>query len=184
MKKICAVMAQGFEEMELVITVDVLRRAGLEVITASVETGATKVIGSRGIPMVPDTDIDKVDFKSIDLLFLPGGLEGTKRLAENERVLSIVREFHKCGKIIAAICAAPTVLLKAGIAAGKRMTSHPIAEEHMKGVSYETDRIVVDGNIVTSRAAGTTFDLAFKLVEILIGHEKVKEVNKNVLAII
>ncbi len=175
-------MAPGFEEMELTITVDVLRRAGIDVKTACLEASPGPVTGSRGIIMLPDMSVDTVDCQRLDLVILPGGIEGTRNLGQSEKVLAIVKTMHKAGKKVAAICAAPAVLAMAGILVGRNATSHPAAAEHMKGLNYLEDRVVIDGNITTSRAAGTTFEFAFSLVEQLVGPDAVVAVNKGVLA--
>ena len=175
-------MAPGFEEMELTITVDVLRRAGIEVQIATIGPRPDPVKGSRGIVMQPDTTIDHLDCANLDLVILPGGIEGTKNLGDSDKVLAILKKMHQAGKKVAAICAAPAVLVKAGVLAGRRATSHPAAADHMRGVDYLEDRVVIDGNITTSRAAGTTFEFAFALVEQLAGKEAVVVVNKGVLA--
>ncbi len=184
MPNVVILMAQGFEEMELVITADILRRAGVDVFMTSIEEQADPITGSRGIRMLPDQTIDRAAPESIDMLVLPGGLEGTRRLADSDRVIDLVRQVHKLGKPVAAICAAPAVLVKAGVVAGRRVTCHPGAIEHMVGVVYQTHRVVVDGQIITSRAAGTTFEFAFQLVEMLCGKQKVKEVNRGTLALL
>lgn len=175
-------MATGFEEMELTITVDVLRRAGIDVKIAGLDASPTLVTGSRGLLMMPDISIDAVDCSKFDLVVLPGGIEGTRNLGQSEKVLSIIKTMHKAGKKVAAICAAPAVLVKAGVLAGRNATSHPAAADHMQGVNYLEDRVVIDGNITTSRAAGTTFEFAFSLVEQLAGKAAVEAVNKGVLA--
>ncbi len=182
MPKVFVIMAKGFEEMELVITVDILRRAGVEVKTVSLDKTTEPVIGSRKIPIVPDETIDSVKAEDFDMMILPGGAEGTERLGKDERVMAMLKKFNKLDKPIAAICAAPTVVVKAGLGAGKTMTSHPSTEAGMTGAIYRQDRVVVDGKLITSRAAGTTFEFAFKIIEFLVGGEKVKEVNKGVLA--
>jgi len=175
-------MAPGFEEMELTITVDVLRRAGIETHTVTLASDKSPVKGSRGISILPDLSIDEIAIDNCDIAILPGGIEGTRNLGANERVIGFLQKMHAAGKKVAAICAAPAVLVKAGITAGRRATSHPAAAEHMLGVTYCEDRVVVDGNVTTSRAAGTSFEFAFSLVEQLVGAEAVKQVNKGVLA--
>lgn len=175
-------MAPGFEEMELTITVDILRRAGIEAVIAGLDSQLSPVKGSRGIVMLPDITIDQVDCEKIAMVILPGGIEGTTNLGKSEKVLAIIKKMHQAGKKIAAICAAPAVLVRAGITDGRRLTSHPAAAEHMTGVDYSQDRVVIDGSITTSRAAGTTFEFAFALVEQLAGKAAVETVNKGVLA--
>ncbi|PKL45837.1 MAG: DJ-1 family protein [Candidatus Riflebacteria bacterium HGW-Riflebacteria-1] len=175
-------MAPGFEEMELTITVDVLRRAGIETHTVTLAADKAPVKGSRGISMLPDLSIDEITLDKCDVAILPGGIEGTRNLGANMRVIGFLQKMHAAGKMVAAICAAPAVLVKAGIATGRRATSHPAAAEHMTGTTYCEDRVVIDGNVTTSRAAGTSFEFAFALVEQLMGADAVKQVNKGVLA--
>ncbi|HNX78205.1 MAG TPA: DJ-1/PfpI family protein [Candidatus Rifleibacterium sp.] len=175
-------MAPGFEEMELTITVDVLRRAGIDVQIASLDAHLEPITGSRGIIMLPDTTVGQLDCDRLDLAVLPGGVDGTKNLGDSDQVLALLKKMHKAGKKIAAICAAPAVLVKAGLLVGRNATSHPAASEYMQGVNYREDRVVVDGNITTSRAAGTTFEFAFALVEQLVGKKAVAEVNEGILA--
>ncbi len=183
-KNVYVFMAKGFEEMELTISVDILRRAGIDVKTVSLEDNLEAVLGSRGIKMLPDCKISEIDLNWADLILLPGGLEGTQNLGDSEVVIGSIKKMVELGKWVAAICAAPAVLTKAGILKGKSATSHPAAAGHMPGVNYSEARVVVDGKIITSRAAGTTFEFAFKIIEELIGKEAVKEVNKGVLALL
>ncbi len=184
MAQVFVLMAQGFEEMEFTITVDVLRRAGIDVKCVTLNAGLDPVMGSRGIKMVPEITFEQIDEKQCDMLILPGGVEGTERLGKDERVLALVKRLADRGQRLAAICAAPAVFVKAGVVQGRRVTSHPAVEKLMTGVLYQTHRVVVDGPFVTSRSAGTTFEFAFALVEMLAGKEKVKDVNKGVLALL
>jgi 4-methyl-5(b-hydroxyethyl)-thiazole monophosphate biosynthesis len=181
-KNVFVFMASGFEEMELTITTDILRRAGLNVKTVSLEDSEKPVTGSRQIKMLPDTNINDTAIANADMIILPGGLEGTKNLGANEKVIEIIKKMHQNNKLVAAICAAPAVLVKAGIATQKNLTSHPAAADHMQGVNYSEDRVVKDGNIITSRAAGTTFEFAFAIIEELLGKDAVQKVNQGVLA--
>lgn len=182
MGRVYVFMAHGFEEMELTITVDMLRRAGLDVQTVSLGNDATPVAGSRGISMLPDITFDQVREDLADWLVLPGGIEGTRRLAEDTRVIDLLRRHAKAGKRVAAICAAPTVLVKAGIADGRGMTSHPGVKDKMQGVDYRSDRVVIDGPVITSRAAGTTFEFAEAIITAEKGHPAFEQVNAGVLA--
>jgi 4-methyl-5(b-hydroxyethyl)-thiazole monophosphate biosynthesis len=183
-KNVYVFMATGFEEMELTISVDILRRAGMDVKTVSLKENIEPVLGSRGIKMIPDCKLSDLDLNWANLIILPGGLEGTKNLGESETVLQAIKEMNRMEKWIAAICAAPAVLTKAGILVGKTATSHPAAAGHMPGVNYSEDRVVVDGRVITSRAAGTTFEFAFKIIEEMLGEKIALEVNKGVLAAI
>ncbi len=180
MKKVLVTLAPGFEEIESVTVIDILRRAGARVDVAGTESGPLE--GSRGIKVVPDILISEVDSKDYDLLVLPGGLPGVTNLQGNARVLAIVQEMDQEGKTVAAICAAPMVLQSAGILEKRRSTSHPSVQDKLEGVDYTEDRVVVDGNLVTSRSPGTAMEFAMKLVEILFGPERVKVVNDGVLA--
>jgi len=181
-KKALVFMAPGFEEMELTITVDILRRAGIEAQTVTLAADKAAVKGSRNISMLPDLCLDEIAVENCDIAILPGGIDGTRNLGANQKVIGFIQKMHAAGKKVAAICAAPAVLAKAGLINGRRATSHPAAAEHMVGVNYCEDRVVIDGNVTTSRAAGTTFEFAFALVEQLLGAEAVKKVNKGVLA--
>jgi DJ-1 family protein len=132
--------------------------------------------------MLPDLIINDIDSDTTDLLILPGGTEGAKNLGGNDKVIELLKLMNSKQKLLAAICAAPAVIVKAGIAAGKTLTSHPAAKDHMVGVNYSEERVVKDGNIITSRAAGTTFEFAFALVSELLGRQAAQEVNNGVLA--
>lgn len=178
-------MAQGFEEMELTITVDVLRRGGLEVRTAALGADTAPVRGSRGMLMVPDTTLEAVPRGEIELLALPGGKEGSERLAADGRLLELVRWLHGQGRWVAAICAAPLVLKAAGIVTGATpVTSHPATAAEFAGFTYMPHRVVVAGRVVTSRAAGTTFEFATTLLQLLRGPAAVREVNRGLLALL
>lgn len=181
-KKVIVFMAKGFEEMELTISVDILRRADIDVKIAGLANKIGPITGSRGMKMIPDMLVSEVNTDNIDMIVIPGGLEGTQNLAESEAVLSIVRKMNDKKGLIAAICAGPVVLIKAGVMKGRTATSHPAAKDYMQQVTYLEDRVVVDDNIITSRAAGTTFEFAFKLMQHLVGAAPVSEVNKGVLA--
>jgi len=182
MGKVYVFMAHGFEEMELTITTDMLRRAEFDVQTVSLADDTSPVTGSRGIPMVPDITFSQLQEGIADWLVLPGGLEGTRRLSEDARLLALLRRHVDGGKRVAAICAAPTVLVKAGIAGCWRMTSHPGVRDKMEGVEYLEERVVTDGPFITSRAAGTTFDFAAAIITAEKGRPAFDRVNEGVLA--
>ncbi|GAB4274420.1 MAG: DJ-1/PfpI family protein [Candidatus Rifleibacteriota bacterium] len=181
-RKVVVLMAPGFEEMELTITVDILRRAEIEVVIATIGNDLSAVTGSRGISMLPDRQISRIRPQDFDMVVLPGGIEGTKNLAASPEVIELIRQMHALDKYVAAICAAPAVLVKAGICQGRNATSHPAAKEYMEGVNYLEERVVKDGKLITSRAAGTTFEFAFALMKELLSDEAVQNVNKGVMA--
>lgn len=182
MKKVLVIMAPGFEEIETVTVVDILRRAGGRVTVAGIVPGVIE--GSRGMSMVPDASLDAINPDGFDLVVLPGGQPGTDNLGKDPRVLEILKNMDKAGKQIAAICAAPKVLHAAGLLQNKRITSHPSIREQFPESRYCEDRVVVDGNIITSRSPGTAMEFAMKLVDILFGRERLQVVNNGVMALL
>ena len=180
MKKVLVALAPGFEEIETITVVDILRRAGGRVFLAATEEGPIE--GSRGVSVLPDILIDQVDDNDFDLVVLPGGQPGTNNLQNNETVKTIIQNMHRSHKTIAAICAAPTILQSAGILKNTAATSHPSVRNQLNDVSYSEERVVVDGNIVTSRSPGTALEFALKLVEILFGKDRMNTVNQGVMA--
>ncbi len=184
MKRVVVPVAHGFEEIETVTVVDILRRAGVSVTIAGVEGGVPPAVveGRTGIKLVPDVTIDKVEATDFDMIVLPGGLKGTQTLAKDTRVARLLPLFQEGERYIAAICAAPTVLAAHGMIAGRRLTSHPSVKEQLTGAVYDEGRVVIDGRLVTSRGPGTAMEFAMALVEILMGKKKVEEINQGVLA--
>lgn len=180
MKKALIPIAPGFEEIEALTVVDILRRAGVEVTMAGTVEGPIE--GRTNIRVLTDTTLDKVADKEFDMIVLPGGKKGTENLKGDERIRKMVVEHFRKDRYIAAICAAPVVLSIAGITRGRTVTSHPTVREELKSERLSEERVVVDGNIVTSQGPGTAMEFAFKLVELLLGKDKAKEVNKGVLA--
>jgi protein deglycase len=163
--KFACLLANGFEETEAITVIDCLRRAGVEVDIVSIHEMNVK--GSHGISVVADKLFSDMDH--YDGLFLPGGQPGSTHLGNDERVLSLVRDYANKDKWISAICAAPTVLAKAGILVGKHVTSYPSANTNgiFDDSIYLEDLVVVDGKLVTSRAMGTAIHLGLKLVQVL-----------------
>ena len=180
MKKVLVILAPGFEEIETVTVVDILRRAGARVTLAGTEDGTLQ--GSRGINLVPDSRLNDVDVDDFDMVILPGGQPGTSNLQKDERVRAILLKMNQDDKKIAAICAAPVVLQSAGLLESKTFTSHPSVKDELKDVPYSENRVVVDGNIITSRSPGTAMEFAMKLVEILFDTARMETVNKGVMA--
>ena len=163
-------LASGFEELEAVTIIDVLRRGGVEVTVAALE--ATPVTGSHAITIAADALLDAVDVESFDAVVLPGG-PAAKRLRDDARVRSIVQSAAQAGKLVAALCAAPIALEAAGVLAGKRATVYPGNE--LPSAQRVDERVVVDGNIVTSRGPGTALEFSLALVEKLVNAEKARE---------
>ena len=180
MKRILIPLAPGFEEIEALAVVDILRRAGAEVLLAGTVDGPIQ--GRNKIKILADTSLDSVKEQDFDMIVLPGGAVGTENLKKDPRIKDIVERLYKKGRLITAICAAPTVLSAIGITAGKTVTSHPTVRTKLQREKLSVERVVVDDNIITSQGPGTAIEFAFKLVEILLGKDKVAEVNKGVLA--
>lgn len=180
MSTVLVPLAPGFEEVEALTVVDILRRGEVKVITAG--TIAGPITGRSGIAVLADILIADVDADELDMIILPGGMPGTTNLKGDSRVREIIEKIRGNGKYTAAICAAPTVLHALGGLEGKRVTSFPGVREKLTGVDYSEERVVVDGNLITSRSPGTAMEFAFKLLEILEGREKADSVNQGVLA--
>ena len=156
-------MADGCEEIEGLTVVDVLRRADIAIDMVSI-TGTDSVTGSHGITFHTDTTLEQADLDSYDAVVLPGGMPGTLNLGAHEGVVSAIRAFAEDKKLVAAICAAPSVLGAAGILKGKRATCHPGFEETLTGAECLEETVVTDGNVITSRGMGTAIDFALAIV--------------------
>ena len=166
MKTVCVPLAPGFEEIEAVTIIDVLRRGGVGVVVAGTEPGPIR--GSHEITLIPDTTIDDVDAEILDMIALPGGMPGTLHLRSSPGVRALVARVAARGRYTTAICAAPIVLAAEGLLAGRRATSHPSVRDELTAASYEESAVVEDGTIVTSRGAGTAMAFALHLVRLLV----------------
>lgn len=184
MARVLVPLAEGFEEIEAVTVIDILRRAGIEVISAGLTDGPVK--GSRGVTVVPDTGVHRILEDDFDMVVLPGGLPGTTNLRLDKRIHDIVKRVHERKGYVTAICAAPTIYAELGFLEGRRATSHPSTAEEVsaKTGEYSEDRVVVDGHFITSRSPGTAMEFALKLVEVLEGKEVVAKVNEGVMALV
>ena len=151
MTKVAVVFAEGFEEIEALSPVDVFRRAGFDCNMLGLESAS--VTGSHGIQVAMDGVFDG-NFADYDLVVLPGGMPGSTNLRDNQALIASLQEAAKAGKYLAAICAAPIVLERAGLLEGRKFTCFPGVEEQITSGEHQTDLVVVDGNIVTSRGAG------------------------------
>ena len=170
MKKVLVPLAAGFEEIEAVTVIDVLRRAELEVVVAGLTPGV--LTGSRGVKVEPDTTLDQVDPAAFDVVVLPGGLGGTEAMMADERVLDLVRAHRAAGRTTAAICAAPMVLAAAGVEEGLEVTSHPSVRERLGRASVrDAPRVVRSGDVLTSQGPGTAMEFALALVADLVGED-------------
>ena len=170
-KKVCIMLADGFEEIEALSVVDILRRSNIECDMVSIKDEMVK--GSHGIYVKADKQISNIEKNSYTMIVLPGGLPGATNLESCEELITWIKEFaNNPEKYISAICAAPQILAKADIVKGKKVTSYPANEfrNALKEAVYIDDNsktVVIDGNIITSRGPATAFDFAYKLVEIL-----------------
>lgn len=182
MTKAVVFLAPGFEEIEAVTVVDILRRAAVEVTVAGIFRGVIE--GSHGIRLAPDRFVDDLKMGDFDAAILPGGGPGTENLRKDKRVLTIVRDFFNAGKLVAAICAAPAVLSDAGILRNRDCTIYPGMEDELEkgGGKPKTDLVVEDGNVVTSRGPATALPFALKLAERLAGKETAERVREKTLA--
>lgn len=168
-------LAQGCEELEAVTVMDILRRAGVQVTTASL--GEKTIKASRGAVLLADMTLDEALEQDFDMIVLPGGLPGSEHLKNDPRIIARLKEMAARNRYIAAICAAPMALHAAGLLEGRRATSFPGVLETLPGSHIVLDDpVVVDGNIITSRGPGTAMDFALRLVELLLG----KTVRDNV----
>jgi len=177
MKEVFIYFAEGFEEVEAITPVDVLRRAGCEVTTVSV-TGKKEVTSTRGVSVLADALFEDVDYAKADLILLPGGQPGSDNLNKHEGLKKQIRAFHSQGRMIAAICAAPLVLGSAGVLKGKRATCYPGCEDLLTGATCTGNAVEIDGNIITGKGPGLAMKFSLTLVEQLIGKAKADELRR------
>lgn len=183
MAKALVIIADGTEEMEAVITTDVLRRGKVATTVAGLNS-AEAVKCSCGFKLLPDVSLDEAMKHEYDAVILPGGLGGSEAFCASSKVGQLLKKQEAAGKYCAAICAAPTAFKKHGIGAGKTITSYPSMADQFKGTDYkytEDQKVVVDGKLVTSRGPGTAFDFGLKLVELLVDKKTSEEIKAGML---
>lgn len=173
-------LADGFEEIEALTPVDILRRAGIEVKTVSM-TGEKTVRGAHDIMVTADLLFQDADYETCEMIVLPGGMPGTLNLGKHEGLTSQLNAFAQSGKWLAAICAAPSILGGLSLLQGKRATSYPGYEKHMIGALYTEDRVVRDGRFITSRGAGTAIDFSLELVTVLKDEQTAAALRKSII---
>lgn len=180
MNKVFVFLADGFEEIEGLTVVDLLRRADIETRTVSIGD-SKKITGSHRIEIEADMMFHEVLEPEGAMYVLPGGMPGTLHLKEHKGLGDLLKRAYQDEKYLAAICAAPTVFEKYGILKGKKATSYPAMEKELASADYQTENVVVDGNIITSRGLGTAIEFAAKLVEILRGTQEKEELLKSIV---
>lgn len=171
-------VADGSEEMELVIGADILRRAGANVVVASCNDDSLTITASRGVRIVADAPLSQIADEAFDAMVLPGGMPGAAHLRDCPVLIDMLRKQAAAGRWIAAICAAPAVVLQShDLIAGRAATCHPTFQDRLDPATRRCeDRVVVDGHLLTSQGPGTTFEFALTLVELLFGKRKRAEI--------
>ncbi len=167
MKRVLVPLAEGFEELEAVTIIDILRRAGVEVVVASL--AGSPVTGAHDIQVAADAPLAALVAQDFDMIALPGGMPGAEHLKNDPRIAALVCRLHAAGRPVAAICAAPMVLAAAGVLQGRRATSYPGFLADAAASTVVGDAVVVDRGVITSRGPGTALDFALALVEELEG---------------
>lgn len=180
MKTIFVFLADGFEEIEAITPIDVLRRAGLNVQTVSVMDKQT-VSGAHGIPVVADKMFADIHLEDAEMLLLPGGLPGATNLDAHQGLSDMILAFASEGKALAAICAAPLVYGNRGLLQGKKATCYPGFESYLTGAEYTAALVETDGNFITAKGPGAAMDFAFAIVEKYCGTEKVNELKSGMM---
>lgn len=178
MPKILVPLVEGFEEIEAMTVIDVLRRAGIEVVTAGLPGNI--ITGAHGVRVHADTRLMDLDTENFDGIVLPGGSPGYRNLMRSETVLKTVSNFANKGKLVAAICGAPLVLARLGLLKERIATVYPGFEKELG--RPRGDAVVVDGNIITSQGPGTAIKFALKIVEYLEGKEKSLQLKQQLVA--
>lgn len=180
MKQVSIFLADGFEEVEALTVVDLLRRAGIRTDMVSV-TGKKEVTGAHQISVKADVLFEETDFSDQDMLVLPGGMPGTLHLRDHEGLNRLLKQFYEEGRFVAAICAAPSVLGGLGFLEGRKACCYPSFEEKLTGAEVVFSPVVRDGNVITSRGLGTAIAFAKELIAALVGVEKADEVGNAIV---
>jgi 4-methyl-5(b-hydroxyethyl)-thiazole monophosphate biosynthesis len=176
---IVTLLANGFEEIEALTPVDVLRRAGLDVKTCSI--GEREVIGAHGIRVLADLTKDELDISKVNMLILPGGMPGATNLDASPLTDALINEVTSKGGRLAAICAAPLVLGRRGLLKGKRATCYPGFEDELLGATATGEGVVTDKNITTAKGMGVALEFAHELVRLTLGEKKAAEISASIM---
>lgn len=180
MKKVFIALADGFEESELVLPLDILRRAQVCVVLMSVSDSLT-VVGAHGLSVVADTKISEAQILEGDMLFLPGGMPGAQNLLDHTLLADVIRSYFAAGKYLVAICAAPMVFGEMHLLSGRKATCYPGFESRLYGAAVETERVVVDGQFITACGPGAAPALGAKMVEVLLGEDSARIIMQQML---
>lgn len=173
-------LAEGFEEIEALCPLDLMRRAELDVTTVGV--GGSQITGAHGITVSADITDEKFNPHDLEMIFLPGGMPGTLNLAASDVVRTAILNAHKNGSYIAAICAAPSILGDMGLLKGKNAVCYPGFEERLTGATVCYDKVVLDGRLLTARGMGAALDMGLKIVEIFCGKTVADDLRHAVIA--
>ncbi len=174
MASVLVPLAQGCEELEAVTIIDLLRRAGIGVLTAGLDDRPVRA--ARGTVLIPDVDLNQAATQTFDMIVLPGGQPGADNLDDDPRIHGLLKQMAETDRYTAAICAAPKVLASQGLLQGRRATSFPGVLDGYEDIDYRPDAVVQDGRLITSRGPGTAMDFALVLIENLVGREKREQV--------
>lgn len=180
MSKVCVFFAEGYEEIEALTVVDLLRRAGIETQMVSV-TGDKQVTSSHKVPVIMDALFVDVNFDEVDMIVLPGGMPGTKNLESCVELMAQVDAFAQAGKYVAAICAAPSILGHRGILQGRKACCYPEYEEELTGAEVTRNSVEIAGNVITSRGMGCAIDFSLAIVSVYKGQNAAEELAEKVV---
>lgn len=175
MAKICVFLAEGFEECEALLVVDLCRRAGLDLKMVSISEN-NQVTSSHGVTVVADLLLSQVNFDEVDMIVLPGGMPGTKNLEVCQPLMEQVESFYHGGKYVSAICAAPSILGHRGFLKGREAVSYPTFESHLEGATVLKETVAVSGHVTTSRGLGTAIDFGLAIIERFLGKEEAEKI--------
>jgi 4-methyl-5(b-hydroxyethyl)-thiazole monophosphate biosynthesis len=177
MKKVVIPLAEGFEEIEALTVADALRRAGLEVVLVGLPGSIVK--GRSDIKVISDKKIEDINSKDFDAIVLPGGSPGYINLGRSQKILDMLVDFNNQEKLIAAICASPSILSKLGILDNRKATIYPGMEREIP--KPRAGKVIVDGHVITSEGPGTSIDFSLEIIKNLLGKEKANEVKKEIV---
>lgn len=182
MARVLIPLATGVEELEAVTLIDLLRRAGITVITASLAE-QRQISASRGVQLIADTTLDAVLHDNFDMIILPGGMAGSNQLNDDPRIHAIIKKLHSSKKAIGAICAAPMVLAHSGLLAGKTVTCYPgvLSKQDWPEISLSDQAVVIDDKLITSQGPGTAMDFALTVIEFLTDQTTRNTVEKDLI---